>query len=463
MKSTESLHNTVSQTVLRSISRNKLIKEGQHVIVAVSGGIDSMVLLDVLSSLRDMLHLRLSVAHVNHGLRGRSSDLDEQLVKKRAAKLGIPFFTEKFETKNSAISRKVSIQVAARELRYGFFDNLKKSLTADLIATAHHANDSAETMMFHFFRGSGVKGLSGIPVKRGHFVRPLLSITRREIERYAKERRITFREDASNLKQDYTRNFIRRTLIPQIERRVNSSLVNTLNRESEIFSLLSNFIDHQIEQQYRNLVKGSTIVVNRVQSLHPFLQRETVKRLLESLTMEPSYTSIESVIGLLKNQKGTIAELGGGFAAERTSEHIEIRPQHIDQDFEYTVPSVSVVTNKAFTFSIKSTSKQNKYAGEPSNEYVDAAKISFPLTIRSWKRGDVFRPLGMKGNKKLSDFFGERKLTAAQKSDVPVVLSGNRIIWIAGMRLDDRCKITKKTQSIYQLTIKFHGKKNSYR
>ncbi|MFA6456161.1 MAG: tRNA lysidine(34) synthetase TilS [Bacteroidota bacterium] len=463
MKRTERLHHTVTQAVLRSISHKKLISDGQHVIVAVSGGIDSMVLLDILASLRGALKIRLSVAHVNFELRGRSSDLDEQSVRKRAAKLRIPFFTAKFETKEFAASKKMSIQEAARDLRYGFFDNLKKSLTADLIATAHNANDNAETMLFHFFRGSGVKGLTGIPVQRGQYVRPLLSVTRKEIEQYAKEHQIKFREDATNLKQDYTRNFIRRTLVPQIEQRINTSLVNTMNRESEIFSLLSDFIDNQIEQKYRQLVKGSSLVVDKALSLHPFLQRATVKRLLESFSIEPSFTAIASVIELLSNQKGSVAEIGDGFVAERTADYIEIRKQTVNQGFEYTVPSVSSIRNGAFTFSIKSPPKQNKQAGEPSKEYVDAAQISFPLTVRSWKPGDVFYPLGMKGRKKLSDFFGERKLTAAQKAEVPVVLSGDRIIWVAGMRLDDRCKITEKTQSTYQLTIKFHGKKNSHR
>jgi len=248
MKHTDRHTETVTQSTLQFIKKKGLFSAGQHVIAAVSGGIDSMVLLDFLAKQKDLLKIRISVAHVNHMLRGRESKADEKLVLRTANALGLPFYIKDVSTRQTAQRNKRSIQETARELRYEFFDNLKRSLKADLIATAHTADDNAETMLFHFVRGTGIHGLSGIPVRRDRYIRPFLSATRKEIEQYAKIHAVQFRHDASNQKEEYTRNFIRHSVIPKIIGRINPSLSQTLQRESETFGLLSDFVDTEVER-----------------------------------------------------------------------------------------------------------------------------------------------------------------------------------------------------------------------
>jgi tRNA(Ile)-lysidine synthase len=463
MRKAERNLNTAYQSVIRSIRQRNLIRTGQHVIVAVSGGIDSVVLLDILASLRKQWKFRLSVAHVNHGLRGRASDLDEKFVRRKAQGYGVQYYSTKVETAQHSAAGKIAVQQAARELRYSFFEDLRKSLKADAVATAHNADDNAETMLFHFFRGSGVQGLTGIPVKRDRYIRPLLSVPRSGIAEYARQHAITYREDESNTKEVYTRNFIRRSVIPQIERRINPSLVATLQKESVIFTMLAEYVNEAVDALYPAAVSGTELSVERLRSMHPFIQRSVVKRLLESMQIEPAFTAIEAIVDLAENQKGTAADINNDFFAERTGTTVSLQRRMPEAEFEFTVPSRSSVTNDRFTFSITSVHRNNKRSDDPSIEYVDAETVEFPLTIRSWKPGDFFIPLGMKGKKKLSDFFGEKKLTAVQKSAVPIVLSGERIIWVGGLRLDDRCKITEHTRSSYKLSFKFYGTKEGHR
>lgn len=463
MKRAERQPNFLSQSVLQFIKKKELIRPGQHVIVAVSGGIDSMVLLDILANLRGILKIELSVAHVNHGLRGPASAADEVFVEKKAAEYRISCWTTSVAAKESAVKRKISLQEAARELRYEFFDNLKKSLKADLIATAHNANDNAETMLFNFLRGSGLQGLSGIPLHQRSVIRPLIIASRPEIEEYAKQNNILFREDASNAKEIYTRNLIRKKVIPLIEEKINPAVVQTLRKESEIFTSLQAFIIAATENAAKRIIAGSTIRLKEFTKVHPFLQLSVVKSLLEGMNIEPSFSIIETVSALANNQKGAVVEISNSLIAERTSDAIVIGRRRMNEDFHFTIDAPSTVHHDAFTISVRPAKSQNIGTKSSSKEYVDAEKIQFPLTVRTWKPGDVFYPLGMNGRKKLSDFFGEQKLTQQQKSEIPVVLSGDSVVWIAGLRLDDRCKITNTTRSFYTLSIKFHDKKNHRR
>jgi tRNA(Ile)-lysidine synthase len=464
MKQTERYHEPVSQSFLQFVKKRGLIRTGQHVIAAVSGGIDSMVLLDLLAKHKDQLKISISVAHVNHMLRGKESKGDEKLVVQAANAYGFPFFVKEVQTKKLAAQEKISIQEAARKLRYEFFDNLKSSLGAQVIATAHTTDDNAETMLFHFFRGSGIEGMSGIPVMRGHYVRPLLSTTRKEIVQYAKSNKIKFREDSSNKKENYTRNFIRHTIIPQIERRINPGLTQTLLKESEIFSLLSEFVNKEVDRRYPAVVQETSIVLKALLEADLYLRHMIVKKLLLQVHIEPSFSIIDAVLDLMNRQKGSAADIQKEWIAERTADHIVLRERSEPGGFSHLISSPSSVTNDRFTFSIRRVRNgKNKRSNDPSIEYVDGDKITFPLTVRSWSAGDAFVPLGMKGKKKISDLFGEKKMTSEQKSSTPVVVSGGAIVWVAGVRLDDRFKITGTTKSIYQLSIIRHGKKNDHR
>jgi len=464
MKHTDRHTETVTQSTLQFIKKKGLFSAGQHVIAAVSGGIDSMVLLDFLAKQKDLLKIRISVAHVNHMLRGRESKADEKLVLRTANALGLPFYIKDVSTRQTAQRNKRSIQETARELRYEFFDNLKRSLKADLIATAHTADDNAETMLFHFVRGTGIHGLSGIPVRRDRYIRPFLSATRKEIEQYAKIHAVQFRHDASNQKEEYTRNFIRHSVIPKIIGRINPSLSQTLQRESETFGLLSDFVDTEVERRYDSAVTASTLRIDAFRTVDPYIRHMIVRRLLERLGIEPTFPLIASLLELTEMQKGNKLDITKEWMAVRSIDTVVLQRRSTQKEFEFRVHEASVVTNDDFTFSIRrAQGVKNKKNHHPSIEYIDAAAVTFPLTVRSWKAGDAFIPLGMKGKKKLSDLFGELKYTSEQKASVPIVVSGGDIMWIAGVRLDDRFKITGKTKSIYKLSIEYHGKENGHR
>ncbi|MDP1675946.1 MAG: tRNA lysidine(34) synthetase TilS [Bacteroidota bacterium] len=459
--------------VQQFIKQKGLLQPGQKIIVAVSGGIDSMVMLNLLVQLQQLWKLEIVVAHVNFQLRGKESDGDEQLVKKMAKEFGLPFYSEQTNAKLIAKKQKRSVQEAARDIRYSFFDTLKKSLQADTIATAHNANDNAETMLINLLRGSGLDGLAGIPPRRNDIVRPLLSITRKEIEQYAKTQKVKFRNDSSNAKDDYTRNFLRNVIIPQLEQRINPSLNETLLNEAEVFRAAANFTGRTTDTAFADCVSASTVDVQRFIKNDLFLQQSIIHRLLKELDIEPGFTSINSIVELATRQKGTIVEINKQWIAERIAEKIKLREKKEQGGFLFSIEKEGKLTTENFTITVKkSEPPDNKRHRDASIEYVDAAKVKFPLIVRSWKPGDVFIPLGMKGKKKLSDFFGEQKLATEEKNSIPIIESNGTIVWVAGKRLDERSKLTETTKTVYQLSIQtrqtrqteqYNGKKNDNR
>ncbi len=453
--------------VQQFMKEKELLKPRQKIIVAVSGGIDSVVLLDVLVQLSFVWDLELVVAHVNHRLRGKESSNDEKFVRQLAKNYGISCSVEQVNTKEIAKKQKLSLQTAARNIRYSFFENLKKSLTADLIATAHNANDNAETMLMNVLRGSGIEGLTGIPFRRNDIVRPLLHATRNDIERYAKKRKLNFREDSSNLNDDYTRNYLRRNILPKLERRLNPSLVETLLNESVIFRSNLDFINTQVDKVFVSIVaitppRRADISVEKLIAQHPFIRQMIVQRTLKELNIEPNFVVISSIIGLVTDQKGKIVEINKQWAAERAVNDIRIRQASKAKNFSYTIEKEGTIATEEFVFSIKKSAiPDNKRGHDSSIEYIDASLIEFPIIVRSWQRGDAFVPLGMKGRKKVSDFFVDSKLSNTEKHTVPIIESDGRVVWIAGHRLDDRFKLTSSTTDVYQLTLTVnHGKKN---
>ncbi|MEW5800034.1 MAG: tRNA lysidine(34) synthetase TilS [Bacteroidota bacterium] len=452
---------TFCQKVWQFNAKHGLIGERQKVVVAVSGGIDSIALLDFFAWLRETKKIDVVAAHVNHKLRGKESDGDEKFVHRVCAEYAIPLFTERVLTKKIAKQTKCSVQETARDLRYSFFDTLQKSLNANAVATAHNANDNAETMLINIFRGSGVEGLGGIPLRRNEIVRPFLCVTRKEIERYVKKRKLPYREDSTNKHVDYTRNYLRHKIIPNIEQRLNPSLINTLFRMSEIFRMNAAFTTDALKAvPVFDPLKGE-LNIRQLEQIHPYLQQMLLHRVLTEKNIEPAYETIHSILDLKENQKGTIVDLDKSFVAERIDDAIVIRKRVSPKEFEFRLEDEGVVRTDDFIFTIKKSGvPDNKTKSDSSYEYVDASVLKFPVIVRNWRKGDSFTPLGMRGKKKLSDFFAEGRFSSEQKKKIPVVESGNKIVWIAGKRLDDRFKLTDKTTEAYQLTITFNGKKN---
>ena len=452
------------RTVQQYVKKKRLLHSSETVIAAVSGGVDSMVMLDLLVTLQETLKLNIVVAHVNYQLRGKASHDDEQFVKKTAKRYGLPFYNKRSETKKIAAKKKLSLQETAREIRYSFFESLKHTVNANVIVTAHHKDDNAETMLMNLLRGSGIDGLAGIPPRRDAIVRPLLCVNRNEILRYAKERKITFRNDSTNAEDDYTRNFLRNKIIPVLKKRINPSLNETLFHESELFRAAADFTNQETEKIFKEVVSFTEIDIKKISVHHQFIQQSVIRRLLKTLMVDATFSNINSVIELMEQQKGTIVEIQNDWIAERLSQSIIVRKNNTAAAFEYRLDRVGRISTAKFTLSVKkSVLPDNKKRLDSSIEYVDAEKVKFPITIRSWKSGDVFFPLGLNGRKKVSDFFGEQKLSGEEKMDVPLVISENNIIWVAGKRLDERYKLTDSTTSTYQLAMKLNGKKNNHR
>lgn len=446
------------------IKKKGLLRPGQKLVVAVSGGIDSVVMLDALVQLSEMWKYELSAAHVNFQLRGNESDKDEKFVQRLAERYDLPFHNKRSKTKKIAKEMNQSLQETARDIRYSFFDTLKKSLNADLIVTAHNANDNAETMILNLLRGSGIDGLAGIPVQRDSIIRPLLCVTRKEISQYAKKRNLKFREDSSNSKDDYTRNFLRNNVIPKLEKRINPSLNETLFNEADLFRSMVNFANKETVKIYNNIVTLTRIDIDKLSDVDPFIRQSIVRRLLKELNIEPSFALISSILELEGEQKGSTIEINKKWIAERQSTDIEIRKKSNKRDFLFKMEKEGTLTTEDFILAVKKSAlPDNKRKNDSSNEYVDASKVKFPLTIRSWQKGDVFIPLGMNGKKKVSDFFGEQKLESVEKKMTPIVESNGTIVWIAGKRLDERYKLTDTTTEAYQLSLTSNGKKNDHR
>ncbi|NUN68403.1 MAG: tRNA lysidine(34) synthetase TilS [Bacteroidetes bacterium] len=457
-------HHTLIAAVRTFVKKRALLRPNQQVIAAVSGGADSMVMLHVLMELQRLWKLRIIVAHVNFSLRGKESDGDERFVHSAAGRLGLPFYSMRVDAAAEAARSKCSVQEAARDLRYAFFESLRQSLGADLIATAHHADDNTETMLINLLRGSGVDGLAGIPPKRGAVIRPLLCVTRQMIEEFAEERKIRFRNDSSNGTDDYTRNLLRRRIVPTLMRRVNPSLHSTMMQEAETFRTMAEFLRGVTDRSFRECVTGTSVMLEPFRRLHLFLQQSVMHRMLNETGIETTAAAITAVTELAGRQKGTVVELPGGWCAERTADRILLRNSGNAAPFRYELSGPGTVTGESFTLTLsKGKARRNKRTDGSSMEYVDAARITFPVTVRSWQSGDRFQPLGMTGRRKLSDLFSGLKMTEQEKHRVPVVECSGNIVWVAGVRLDERYKLTDSTTAVYTLTVHHHGKKDGRR
>jgi tRNA(Ile)-lysidine synthase len=446
--------------VKRFIRTQDLIRGGSKVIAAVSGGIDSVVLLDLLSLLSAEWKFELAILHVNHQLRGKEADADERFVRSLAERRELPLFVARVDTKKEAAKQKISIQEAARNLRYAFFVTKKSELRADAVATAHNANDNAETMLLNFFRGTGIDGLAGIPVRRDEdsIVRPLLFATRAEIAAYAREKKLKFREDSSNRSDKYSRNFLRRNVIPLLEKRINPSMVRTLSQTSAVFRNCAEYLAECIQNAFPAIVaeENGEILFRKgeLRKQHPYLRQMIVHDALLRKRIEPSFERIAAVLSLLDVEKGSRVDCGSGWRAENESDRILLSRRNAAADFSYLLKKEGTVANDFFTLSVQKCSDiPNKLGARSSIEYVDARMVRFPLRVRSWNKGDFFIPLGMKHRKKVSDLFVDLKISRSEKNRIPIVESDGKIVWVAGIRLDDRCKITTTTTKAYKFSI----------
>lgn len=441
------------------LTSHDLVRRESSILLAVSGGIDSMVMLSLFSTLRKSWKLSVGVIHVNHLLRGEESEADEEFVRNTSSALGLPFHVKRIDTAEQARVHRSSLQEIAREIRYSFFEETRKSTGANAVATAHQANDNAETVLMNAVRGAGVRGLSGIPVRRDPaIIRPLLFAYRDEIETYAADHGIPYREDSSNASLKYVRNIIRNRIIPELQ--AHSNVVESLNRVSAIMGSLGARIGREIQTKEKELLTFDPtglprIVLSLFQREPLYLQEELILHVLRMLEIGLSAEKVFSIIELCSQQTGRSLRLSAECSVYRDRNMLVFERPPIGDGFAIPVQIGGKYEVGDFRFSLeREPHVPKKLRKTEYSEFIDAKSLGTRLVLRSWKAGDRFVPLGMKAAKKLSDFFTDEKVPLVEKSRTPILESDGTIVWVCGRRLDDRFKVTPATRKAIKLTFR---------
>ena len=428
------------------INQNLSFLNKSRLLIAISGGLDSVVL----THLCHQLKLNIALAHCNFNLRGDESDGDEEFVLQLAEDLDLEVFIESFETEDYAKTYKLSTQMAARELRYNWFEELAEQLNFDFILTAHHADDNLETFLINLSRGTGLDGLMGIPEVNNKIVRPLLTFSREDIETYAKDNKLKWREDSSNASNKYLRNKLRHDVIPVL-------------KEINPF-LLQNFESTQNHLQDSKQIIEDTIV--RIQKKAVYVDNDNVIRLsikklkklsnpkayLFELLKDFNFTEWDDVTNLLDAQSGKQVF---------SSTHRLLKDRDylllIENNSEETLESISISEDKKqlkTTFGTLFFDEADAIFDAQTNLiYVDKAKLKYPLILRKWEEGDFFYPSGMTGKKKLSKYFKDEKMSLIEKENTWLLCSEKDIVWVIGRRADNRFLATENTKQILKIEL----------
>jgi tRNA(Ile)-lysidine synthase len=433
---------------IHHIKINKWFSSDDHLLLAVSGGVDSMVLMDLISKTGHYFE----VAHMNYQLRGADSDLDEELVTTRTDKYEKTVHHTRVETLDYARSHGLSIQMAARELRYAWFEKLMERHGLHYLLTAHHADDNLETTLFNLSRGSGLSGLRGILPKSGNKVRPLIFFSKEEIRRYASDNKLEWREDESNLETKYRRNLIRQKVVPVLKD-INPALTEhfqfTQERLIGAESIVSSMVEkirkrirhvddtHELPLDWITNTQADQMMLHELLKDYNFSYRES-KQVFHALGQSGKVfynhkwklsVDREMVIISKRNSKDSYIEF-------------EINQQDEWIDFDKKRLHLSRLQFDAIMFS-----------HDPHVAYLDLSKIKYPMKLRTWRKGDRFIPLGMTGQKKVSDFLIDQKVPIAKKSGQMVLETDGKICWLVGWRIDDRFKIRTNTKDILLVTL----------
>lgn len=465
-----------------------LFRMGDLVVVGVSGGADSMAMLHVLNDLSSRLKLRLHVAHLNHQLRGEEAQGDAAFVEAAANSLNLPCTLGSADVPAMIAREKLSTEEAARKARYSFLLKTASHLGADKVAVAHNADDQAETLLIHLLHGTGSEGLAGMKPATGLVVRPLLGIRRWEIENYCSQSGIAYRSDSTNADVTFIRNRIRHQLIPML-REYNPNIVEALLRTAEIIRVENDYIENETIVAADKVIRktsndsdgsGSFIVNNEAfTDLDTALQRRLVRHLFRTMAgpeKQLEFAHVERTISfIVSGQTGKTLELPDEVCVTKTySETLfsinSINPPRSNGSSGYgaakdqvrecalTVPGItdlSAVKAKieAKIFSVEDV-RDKVFTASPSEAYLDWDALEFPLCVGPGKEGETFYPLGSSGRKKLSDFFIDAKVPRDKRKSVPVVNDSKGIVWVAGLRIDDRAKVTDRTSQVLYLQIK---------
>ena len=421
--------------------------EKSKLLVAVSGGLDSMVLV----YLCQKLNLNFSLAHCNYKLREIESNYDEDFIKSYAKTNSIELFTTSFDTNSYASLTKQSIQMAARKLRYEWFELLQEQHGFDFVLTAHHADDNLETFLINLSRGTGLEGLTGIPAINGSIIRPLLEFTRTEILDFATAKNLKWREDSSNKKVLYLRNNIRHSIIPLLKN-INSSFMDSFNKSQKYLiesqSVLEDYI-LEIEDRVIASVAEDQISYD----INKILTLNNPKAYMYLLLKPYGFTDWNEIISLLQAQTGKqiyspshrLIKNRNNLILCKINAQLKVNISIQNSDSLIKIPSYGINLHMDITNFLPVKS--------PESVILDVKTLNFPLTVRNWNEGDYFYPSGMKGKKKLSKFFKDQKLSLVEKENVLILCSKDQVVWVLGMSADNRFISSKKTINFLKISI----------
>jgi tRNA(Ile)-lysidine synthase len=459
----------IAERVEKYMIHDLLVEDGESILVGVSGGVDSVVLLDILHVLSFEHGFSLSVAHVNHGLRGADAKRDEKFVRSLAQKYDVPCHSTQVQVKEFAKKHSLSEEVAARELRYKFFRQTASTIRANSCATAHTADDAAETLLMNLFRGTGLSGLAGIPprrplVKKTQLIRPLLQLSKEEIISYAQERELEWFEDETNTLTTYTRNKVRHEVLPRLKEEFNPKIIESLNRTATLLRKADGFIESFIDSTYHSVVNekedSCVIDIHKLEALHEFLQSEIIERCISTLTFgrTVSFASMDRILSLLNKEVGARETIVNNLIALRNrGEIVLMYEQHLQEVF-LTIYKLGTYTIGKYTLTLEECHRNDVRIGQDKMvEFFDYDRLPYRLTLRTWHAGDILHAIGLHGHVKISDLLTNEKVDAGERASKLVLATSTDIIWACGLRMSEDFKITNETRRIVRATFSDKG------
>ncbi len=463
----------MERKIIAYVETHNMLKIKDKVVIGVSGGADSVCLFFVLLKLRKIYDLSLHVVHINHQIRGEAADADQQFVEELARRYDVPVMVVKKDVKLYARECKLTEEEAGRKVRYEAFKQVFETEHATKIAIAHNMNDNAETMLFHLARGSGIKGLCGILPVRNEIIRPLLCVTRDEIEDYLNSEGQKYCVDASNLLDEYSRNQIRHHILPLMVD-LNAKSIEHMSETANLLKEAQSYIEKNVENAYKRIVKYENgqylLKIDLLLMEDAIIQKELIRTSIFNLVgklKDIDNQHIERIRLLCGMSSGKQVNLPYGITGSKEYEYVKIEiPSEEDKDFEVFIQGAGIYPIPRMDLSLEITIDKtfNKVHEIPKNDYTkwfDYDKICQTISLRNRRNGDYFQVNQEGGTKKLKDYFIDAKLPRDKRGCIPLLADGGHIIWILGDRISERYKITNTTQSILKAKI-IGGKKNEY-
>ena len=458
--------------IITYIEDNALIQKKDRIVVGVSGGADSVCLFSVLLELQRRYELELFVVHVHHGIRGEEADRDEQFVEKLAKKYQISYYPFWKDIPGLAKKRGLTEEEAGRMVRYEAFYEVLKKVNANKIAVAHNQNDCAETVLFQLFRGSGLKGMCGIPPKRDEIIRPLLSVDRKSIEKYLAERGQEYCIDRTNFEDEYTRNKIRLSILPTAEEEINDKAVEHIAKTAQLLREVEAYLRRNVEKVAKEIVSEKNgqyfIKLKDLSGQDIVIQRELVKLVLTKTAgkaKDIEAKHVESVLLLTTNQSGKKVNLPYQIVVRREYEYLVFEKKSKEKELELEKKDIFYELIPGKTYKIEEAGvdiclslekTEGKWQEIPQNtcvKWFDYDKIDKSICVRNRKNGDFFQVNAAGGTKKLKDYFIDKKIPRNERDEILLLADGSHIIWIFGDRISEKYKVTETTQNILKITI----------